>query len=283
MEPKRRSKTVAALGVAGAVLVVALVAALIVSAVAGDDDEGQAAAPATSSATAPPPEPEAEEPTGDETTDVDPTGRELTVIDSTAGTPREQTGEPGDFPAGQEMVGAPEGLELQRVTSGTTLMVSTSDGPTSVEDNVMTGYAHSPAGAALLAANYQGLGLEMGHAYADLMEHFAAGLVAEDPELLDEVRARGDAAGGDALAAAEGYQAPRWFKFGQCDADFCTVEAAMPSVADAVGQVNATDADPNEHPVFRVSMKWADDQWEIISGRSLPPITDIDGSWSQWN
>lgn len=283
MESKRRSKTVAALVVAGAVLVVALVAALIVSAVAGDDDGGQATAPATSSAPTPPPEAEAEEPGVDETTDVDLVGRELTVVDSTAGTAREQTGEPGDFPTGQEMVGAPEGLELQRVTSGTTLMVSASDGPTSVEDNVMTGYAQSPGGAALLAANYQGLGLEMGHAYADFLEQFMPGKAAEDPAFLEEIRARGASADGQALTAAQGYQAPRWFKFGQCDEEFCTVEGAMPSISESVGEVESPDVGIHDHQVFRVSMKWADDQWEIISGRPLPPVTEIDGSWSQWN
>lgn len=284
MEPKQRSKTVAVLVVAAAVVVVALIAALVLAVVTGGDESegGDTAAPATP--TEPEQAPEDVPSPSTEATDVDLVGRQVTVVDSSSGTPREQTGDPGAFPAGQEMVGPPAGLELQRVSSGTTLMVSRSDGPSIVEAGVMTGYSRSPGGAALLAANYQGLGLEMGHAYADFLEQFMPGDVAEDPKLLDEVRARGSAADGQALMAAQGYNAPRWFKFGQCDENFCTVEVAMPSVYEAVGEINSPD--PNvgihDHQVFRVSMKWASEQWEIISGRPMTPVTEIDGSWSRW-
>ena len=223
-------------------------------------------------------------PSDDETTDVDLVGRQVTVVPSAGGTPREQTGEPGAFPAGQEMVGPPEGLELQRVSSGTTVMVSRSDGPTGVDDGVMTGYARSPGGAALLTANYIGFGMELGGVYADFIAHFMPTMAAEDPEFLDEIRARGASVDGRALVAAQGYNAPRWFKFGQCDANFCTVEAAMPSVYEAVGEINSPD--PNvgihDHPVIRVSMKWANEQWEVVSGRTMTPVTEIDGSWSRW-
>ena len=283
MDSQRQSKLTLGVVVAATAVVVALVIALIVAMASGGDDSDDTAAEPTPPASPSEPSPSDSQPPGDETTDVDPTGRQVTVVDSIGGTPREQTGAPGQFPEGQEMVGAPEGLELQRVQSGATLMVSRSDGPDSVDDGVMTGYARSPGGAALMAANYQGLGMEMGGAYADFLTHFMPGQVAEDPEFIDEIRSRGAAANGRALTAAEGYQAPRWFKFGQCDENFCTVEAALPSVAEAVGEVNITDVDPNEHPVLRVSLRWVGDQWEIISGRTLPPISSIDGSWSTWN
>lgn len=285
MEPKQRSKAVAALVVAAAVVVVALVAALVLAVVTGGDESevGDTAAPATS--TAPEQAPADSPSTGPETTDVDLVGRQVTVVESAGGTPREQTGEPGSFPAGQEMVGPPEGLELQRVTSGTTLMVSTSDGPETVEGDVMTGYSRSPGGAALLASNFMGLGLEMGDAYADFAEQFMPGDVAEDPAFLEEIRARGASVDGRALMAAQGYSAPRWFRFGQCDENFCTVESAVPSIYEAVGEINSPD--PNvgihDHQVSRVSMKWADDQWEIISPRPMAPVTEIDGSWSKWS
>ncbi|PWD95591.1 hypothetical protein DEQ16_10000 [Dietzia maris] len=265
------------------VVVVALVAALILAIATGDsDDSGIVDAPPATSAQEPTGETAA--PSNDETTDVDLVGRQVTVVPSAGGTPREQTEEPGAFPAGQEMVGPPEGLELQRVSSGTTVMVSRSDGPTGVDDGVMTGYARSPGGAALLASNFMGLGMEMGAAYADFVAHFLPTMAAEDPEFLDEIRARGASVDGRALMGAQGYSAPRWFKFGQCDESFCTVEAAMPSLYEAVGEINSPD--PNvgihDHQVVRVSMRWVDDQWEIVSPRPMTPVTEIDGSWSRW-
>lgn len=286
MDSQRRSRFTATLVVAGIVVVLALVAALVVSAVTGggDSEGGDTAAPAAPAA--PEPEPDTSPSAGAETTDADLVGRQITVVESGGGTPREQTSEPGDFPAGQEMVGPPEGLELQQVSSDTTVMVSRSDGPTSVDDDgVMTGYARSPGGAALLVANYTGFGMEMGGAYADFLARFMPTMVAEDPAFLDEIRARGASVDGQALMAAQGYQAPRWFRFGQCDESFCTVEAATPSINEAVGEIESPDPDVgiNDHQVVRVSMKWANGQWEILSSRPLPPVTEIDGSWSRWS
>lgn len=285
MDSQRRSKLTAPVIAAAGVVVVALIVALIVSFAVGNDDGGDTAATPAPASPAPDAAPGSGPPADSETTDVDFVGRQMTVVDSVGGTPRDQTGEPGPFPTGQEMVGPPEGLELQRVSSGTTLMVSRSDGPTSVENGVMTGYARSPGGAALVASNFMGLGMEMGESYAAFLEHFMPADVAEDPAFLEEIRARGASVEGQALIAAQGYSAPRWFKFGQCDENFCTVEAAMPSIYEAVGEINSPDPDVgiHDHEVLRVSMKWADDQWEIISPRPMAPVTDIDGTWSRWN
>ena len=146
----------------------------------------------------------------------------------------------------------------------------------------MTGYAHSPGGAALVAANFAGLGMEMGTAYADFLEQFMPEAVAEDPAVLDEIRSRGASVDGKALTAAEGYQAPRWFRFQHCDEQVCTVEAAMPSIAEAVGEIESIDVGPHDHPVVRVSMEWTGEQWEILSSRAMPPVVEIDGTWSPW-
>lgn len=243
----------------------------------GNDEAPAAAAPAeapTSSAT----------PTPTLQIGSDLLGRPVTIVDAPGGQPVEQTGEPAAFPEGVEAVAAPAGLSLQQVPSGITLMVSDSNGPTGLDGDVMTGYAQSPVGAALVTANYIGLGVALGPVYADFLEHYARQLVAEDPAFLDEVRARGAEIGSDAPKPADGFLAPRWFRFSNCTPEFCTVEAALPSVADVVGSsdVKTFDVSPTAHPVLRTSLVWEDGQWQIISGRSLPAVEELDGSWVQW-
>lgn len=260
------------------VVVLVLTLVFTVGGSGGDsDDEPTTAAPA-----APPASSSAPTPTPKIGSDL--IGRPVTIVDAPGGQPVEQTGEPAPFPEGVEAVPAPSGLSLQQVPSGVTLMVSDSDGPTAVEGDVMTGYAQSPVGAALVTANYMGLGFEFGPVYADFFEHYARQLVAEDPALLDEIRARGQANDGRALKAAEGYSAPRWFRFSSCTPEFCTVEAAMPSVADVVGSsdVKTIDVSPTAHPVVRLSLAWEDGEWQMVSTQSLPPVDELDGSWVLW-
>lgn len=262
----------------GTVLILVLLVLTVVIATTGRDEQTTPSAP--SSEPSPAPSAPAAQP-GRVTSDL--VGRQVSIVDAPAGQPLDQTGEPSAFPTGTDVVAAPAGLELQQVPSGVTVMVSPSDGPTGTEQGVLTGYAHSPTGAAVLTANYIALGIELGSAYADFLDRYARELVAEDPTVIEEIRARGHANDGSALPAAEGFVAPRWFRFSNCTPEFCTVEAAMPSVADAVGQVDTIDISATAHPVVRVSMKWDDEQWQILSGRSLPPIEEIDGSWAQWN
>lgn len=281
MDSQRRSKLTATVIVAAVVVAVALIAALIMAVVDGDDDSAGESAPPPSSGPAEPPATATSDEDA-ESIDVDLIGRRVTLVDAPGGTPREQTGQPGAFPEGQEMVGPPAGLELQRVSSGATVMVSRSDGPTDLDGEVMTGYAHSPGGAALVAANFAGLGMEMGAAYADFLQQFMPDAVAEDPAVLDEIRSRGASADGRALTAAQGYQAPRWFRFQHCDEQVCTVEAAMPSIAEAVGEIESIDVGPHDHQVVRVSLEWTGEQWEILSSRAMPPVVEIDGTWSPW-
>lgn len=263
-----------------AVLVSAIVVLLVVVAVVNRDESSVSEGTGVQEDTADSSAPEQALTPGRVTTDL--VGRRVVEVGDPGGTPIEPSGEPGEFPSGTETVEPPKGLELQRVPSGTTLMVSATDGPTSTVNGVMTGYGHSSGGAALVAANYIGLGMEMGNAYADFLEQYAAGMVSEDPALIDELRARDAAVDGQALRAAEGFQAPRWFRFEQCDEEFCTVDAAMPSVSESVGEIDAIDVSPVDHPVVRVSLTWTGDQWEIVSGRSMPPVQEIDGSWITW-
>lgn len=266
---------------AAAVLIATLLVLAVVVALTSRDEETTQSAP-TPEASSPPATPSttAAQP-GRVISDL--VGRQVTVVDARGGRPLEQSGEPMAFPAGTEAVGAPDGLALQQVPSGVTLMVSTSDGPTDTEQEVMTGYAQSPAGAAVLTANYIGLGIELGPVYADFLDRYARDLVAEDPAFIDEIRARGQDNDGRALQAAEGFLAPRWFRISNCSPEFCTVDAAMPSVAEATGRVDTNDISDTAHPVVRVSMAWDDGGWQILSGRSLTPVEEVDGSWVAWN
>lgn len=265
---------------AAGVLIAALLVLAVVIAMTGRDDQSPQATQGSEPSSAPAAATPTAQP-GRVTSDL--VGRQVTVVDAPGGMPLEQTGEATEFPTGTQAVAAPAGLALQQVPSGVTLMVSTSDGPTDTEQGVMTGYAQSPVGAAVLTANYFGLGFELGPVYADFLDRYAKQLVAEDPAFLEEIRARGQANEGRALQAAEGFLAPRWFRISHCSPEFCTVEAATPSVADAVGQVDTIDISATAHPVMRVSLAWQDGQWQIVSARSLPPVEKLDGSWVLWN
>lgn len=281
MEPKQRSKTVAVLVVAAAVVVVALVAALVLSVVTGGDESEGGTINSAPEASAPVSGPDAAPTTdGDEAFAADPLGRPVTVVESTGGTPREQAGEPGGFPTGQGMVGAPDGLELQRVRSGVTVAVSTSDGPTTVEGDVMTGYAHSARGAGLLGMNLVGLNMSTSVATKEFLTHFAP---ADQRQETEDMPGYSDAAeDANREYLVRGYVAPRHVRFLTCEPDFCTVEVATPSLAEAVGQVDAGEIDPNTHLISRVSMHWADDQWVLISTMSRQD-RELDSTWERWS
>lgn len=281
MDPQRGNRSTMALMVAAGVIVVALVAALIVSLVTsgGDDSDG--------GETAAPPAPAEQEqeptlppPTGDETTDADPLGRPVTVVESASGTPREQDSAPGGFPTGAEMVGAPDGYELQRVRSGVTVAVSSSDGPTKVEGQVMTGYAQSARGAGLLATNLVGLTMSTAVATKEFLTTFAPADQREQTANMGGYSHENEELAREHLV--DGYAAPQHVRFLTCESEFCTVEVAEPALAEMVGQIDASEGDPNMHLVTRVSMKWAEDQWEMVSVTPRQE-RELDGSWERWS
>lgn len=277
MDSQRQSKLTLGVVVAATAVVVALVIALIVAMASGGDDSDDTAGPATT--TSPEAGPEPAPSTGDETTDADPLGRPVTVVDSASGTPREQTGEPGQFPEGQDMVGAPDGLELQRLTNGVTVAVSTSDGPTTTEGEVMTGYAHSARGAGLLAINLAGLNMSKSESTKAFLTKFAPADQREETANMGGYSRENEEATRDQLA--RGYVTPQHVKFLTCESEFCTVEVALPSIGEVIGESDS-DMDPNAHPITRVSMKWSDDQWEIVAATPRQE-RELDSSWERWS
>ena len=99
-------------------------------------------------------------------------GRRVLDVGQVPGKPLAQTESPGDFPAGTEPVGPPAGLELQRVARGVTIGVSTSDGPTGIEDGVLTGFARSPQGAGLLAMTHRARVIAAGPEYTAFLKYY---------------------------------------------------------------------------------------------------------------
>ena len=268
----------------GALLVLALVAVIVVAVTmtGGDSEAPPESAEPGSDVEQSADDRESAGSAGSPDRGADLLGRPVAAVALPGGEPLPQSDGVGGFPeGGSGPVAAPAGLELQRVATGTTLMVSTGDGPAGREGDVMTEYAQTAQGAALLAANYVGLGMAFGDPYADFLERFAGRLADEDPAAVEEVRLLG---GADTRAEGleTSYLAPRWFKVSSCSPEFCTVEVAMPAPADAMGDIAPTDIDPNTHVLFRLSLQWAGEEWEILAMRDLPPVTDIDASWEQW-
>lgn len=279
MDTQRRSRSTITLVAAGIVVVLALVAALVVSAVTGGDEDSEPSA--GPEASVPTSEPDAAPATdGGETIAADPLGRPVMVVSSPSGIPRTQSGEPGDFPSGQEMVGPPEGFELQRVRSGVTVAVSGSDGPTTVDGQVMTGYAQSARGAGLLAMNLVGLNMSTSEATKEFLTEFAPAGQRQETAGMQGYSDAGEDAAREYLV--RGYVAPQHLRFLSCEPDFCTVEVATPSLAEAVGQIDGAEIDPNTHLVTRVSMQWADDQWVMVSTMSRQD-RELDSTWERWS
>lgn len=263
----------------GVVLVtLAAVASVVVAILASrgggssDDHQEPAAQAPTSSVT--PSTPAA--PDGEVGADL--VGRMVTAVSSEAGQPLPQTGQPGGFASGTDKIGPPAGLALQKVAGGGTVMVSSSDGPTGTRGPVLTGYAHSARGAALLTADYIARGATLGEPYRQFFLYHAPGLSAQDPAAVDDVATKSDPKAQEYVRG--GYTAPRWFRFKGCDERFCTVETASPSIRETVGEIQ-TNTDIDSHPVFRVSYKWAGDRWELVDVNTQQ-VKEIDDTWEKW-
>lgn len=264
----------------GVVLVaVAAVALIVVVAVvlhgSNNSSEGQGDAESSDQSAGAPAVP----PPAEGRVSADPLGRQVTEVASEAGAPLPQTGQPGGFPTDTDKVGPPSGLALQRVASGGTVMVSSSDGPTGTQGPVLTGYAHSARGAGLLTADYGMRGLAHGDSQREFLRYYAADVVKDDPAALDGLDAKGSPEQVRSYLLT-GYSAPRWVRFKGCDERFCTVEMASASIREAVGEIN-TNTNVDSHGVLRASWKWSGDRWELVDAGSQE-VREIDDSWEKW-
>lgn len=271
---KRSWITTAALLVATVVVLVFVV--VIVN--REPDDGGPTAAPAspdTSSTAAPG---EVTDQAGQVVPDA--MGREVLDVGQVPGKPLEQTEPAGAFPEGNESVGPPAGLELQRVARGVTVGVSTSDGPTDVDEGVLTGFARSARGAGLLAMLHRARVIAQGPEYIDFLEYYFPQAAEQlSPEMLTELESKDSAQMQDYMST--GYLAPSWFKFRFCDSNFCTVETADTPLEESLGTTPEDAQGANQYSVTRVSMAWRNDRWTVVKTDAYN-VKAIDDTWERW-
>lgn len=211
---------------------------------------------------------------------ADAMGRPVFDAGQVPGKPLEQTEPPGGFPADNGLVGPPPGLELQRVSRGVTVAVSTSDGPTGVDQGVLTGFARSARGAALLATLHRARVIAAGPEYVDFLEYyFPEAFKQLSPAMISELEAKDAERMRDYMST--GYLAPSAFKFRFCDQDFCTVETADTPVREALGSVPEEAKGADQYSVTKASMAWQNDHWVILKTDAYN-VPELDDSWEKW-
>lgn len=256
---------------AAALVVLAVIGGLIfVVPNLGDDDAAtDTADPSTTSA--PTPDPTAPGSvdngrTGFGTPVVDILGRKVTVPNNPVGAPLTQ--EPAGERSGCDTAGpvsSPTGVQIQQ-TVGLPTLVSTSDGPTRVDGNVLTGYARTPQGAALAGWNWIGRVYGPGPVAKDAYEK----LTVSTPEL--ESQLAGESWTGDGFSAAGSLPAPEAFRIVSCTDDFASVEYAINIPVDDNGQRRTTPV----WQVMRASLFHDSGEWRArLDGRSVSATPDV--------
>lgn len=206
---------------------------------------------------------------------VDILGRKVTVPNNPAGQPIAQT-EPGErigcTPNGAP-VSSPAGVQIQQTTA-VPMLVSTTDGPTAVSGNVLTGYSRSPQGAALAGWNWisalYGPGRVAKDAYTQLTVATAE---------LDKL-AEGQSWDTPPSSAASALPAPVAFRIISCTDDFASIEYAIEVPVDDNGVRRTTPL----YSVLRAGMFY-DGTWKgRLDSRSVSGSTDITdiSSFTRW-
>lgn len=262
------------------VVVAAVVAAVVVVAALDRHSGGDAPEMAPSAESAPPEPSETTVPESEGELVADAMGRQVLDVGQKPGVPVEQTSPPGGFPTATEPVGPPSGLELQRGSRGVTVVVSSSDGPTGTENGVLTGFARSARGAALLAMAHRGLVIAGGTEYTEFLDYyFPDGLAQLSPEMVTAIENKDAPRMRDYMAT--GYVAPSWVKVRDCDPAFCTVETANTPLKEVLGRVPEQATNADQHSVTRVSMAWRDNHWMLVKTDAYN-VPELDDSWERW-
>ncbi|MBY6413374.1 hypothetical protein HQ346_16895 [Rhodococcus sp. BP-252] len=198
---------------------------------------------------------------------VDILGRKVTVPNNPAGQPIAQV-EPGERTGCTQdgaPVSSPSGVQIQQTTA-VPMLVSSSDGPTEVSGNVLTGYSRSPQGAALAGWNWisalYGPGRVAKDAYTQLTVPTAE---------LDALTA-GQSWDGPPSSAASSLPAPVAFRVVSCTDDFASIEYAIEVPVDDNGARRTTPV----YSVLRAGMFYDGTNWKgRLDSRSVSGTTDI--------
>ncbi|WP_225725484.1 MULTISPECIES: hypothetical protein [unclassified Nocardia] len=205
---------------------------------------------------------------------LDMLGRRVDVPNNTVGQPLPQYPSLQRTPAAPDwLTGAPHGVRdpggWQRVF-GASVPFSTSDGPARVEDGLVVGYAHTPQGAALAAAQiyYRSVAHPSDRALYDRQMVLTESQKAEIdrdgshlPQLWPEAVTR-------YLVASDAFRIPSY------STDFAVVELATP--ANIVGA--------RTWRVIRLAVTWVDSDWRLTvpaAGSVAQTLTSLEG-WTPW-
>ncbi len=271
------SSLVRRLLIAAAVLVVLAVIGGLVFVVPnlGDDDAAtDTADPSTTSAPLPAPSAPGtvdNGSTGFGTPVADVLGRKVTVPNNPVGAPLPQ--EPAGDRSGCDTAGpvsSPTGVQIQQ-TVGLPTLVSTSDGPTRIDGNILTGYSRTPQGAALAGWNWIGRAYGPGPVAKDAYDK----LTVATPELQSQLA--GESWTGNGSSAAASLPAPEAFRIISCTDDFASVEYAIGIPVDDNGQRRTTPV----WQVLRASLFHNSGEWRArldnLSVSATPDVTSIAG------
>ncbi len=202
---------------------------------------------------------------------VDILGRKVTVPNNPIGVPlpQESAGDrTGCDTAGP--VSSPTGVQIQQ-TAGLPTLVSTSDGPTRVDGNVLNGYSRTPQGAALAGWNWIGRAYGPGPVAKDGYDK----LTVLTPELESELS--GETWTSEGFSAASSMPAPEAFRIASCTDDFASIEYAINIPIDDNGQRRTTPV----WTVMRAALFHDSGEWRArLDNRSVsatPNVTSIAG------
>ena len=179
------------------------------------------------------------------------------------------------FPEEQQR--SPEGLEIQRA-NGVMTVWSQSDGPTTNSDaNTPERYAHTPAGAALAAANIMQITGAGGDAAMYVLKNNQY-WSPENREAADNLLGKMDERGIDRPEDIDIVPVPDAHRVISCSEEQVVVEVAQP-----IG----IEDDDTVWSRMRFPMVWKDGDWKLNGDDQNDPDKGIeeklDGTWIKWD
>lgn len=275
----RRSKSMIAVAIGAAVVIVALVAALVLWAL-GDKGSAPESAPSSPAA------PTSEEPAGTEdngqsgfgTPTADYLGRKVLTPNNPVGEPRGSVRDAPEDVCGPVESGNPaEDVAIEGTRPAT--LWSVSDGPGAIESGAPTGYSQSPRGAALAVSNYWKVLQRSDDAAKWVLDNR---LVVDDAQRkkLEQSAAHGQAAPEDSPLLDQ--IAPEAYRVTSCSDEYMIIDVARPMAYSDTGE----KLDPHEYFAERFGAVWEDGDWKLqVEPMKNSPgmLSELTGDgWQRW-